>query len=120
MTAEILRVCIILMALVAPVLIVVLNHHKRHRLGWGDVLTRIGIGGVFLAVAYSTAESFIQGLGAAPRLYVLFGALVWVNVGLLVSINTDRQEIRKENEAARRKFQQDTPVVQNDAEQGSA
>lgn len=119
-TTDLLRLSIITMAILAPILIVILNHHKRHRLGWGDVLTRIGIGAVFFAVAYSTAESFIQGLGLAPRLYVLSGALVWVNVGLLVSIHSDRQEIRRENELARRKFQQDTPVVQNDAEQGSA
>jgi hypothetical protein len=92
--ADILRLAIIFLSLSAPVLIVVLNHHKRHHLNWGDVLTRVGLGGVFLAVAYSTAESYIQGLGLVPRLYVLTGALVWVNVGLLVSIWHDRQAIR--------------------------
>lgn len=101
-TTDYLRLSIILMALLAPILIVMLNHHKRHRLGWGDVLTRIGLGAVFFAVAYSTAESFIQGLGPAPRLYVLFGALVWVNVGLVVSIREDRRCLKAEYESAKR------------------
>lgn len=92
--ADILRLVIIVLSLSAPVLIVILNHHKRHHLNWGDVLTRVGLGGVFLAVAYSTAESYIQGLGLVPRLYVLTGALIWVNVGLLVSIWHDRMLIR--------------------------
>lgn len=121
MTADFLRVCIIVMACVAPVLIVILNHSKRHRLGWGDVLTRIGIGGVFFAVAYSTAESFFQGLGLATRLYVLFGALVWVNVGLLSSIRSDRKEIQRENELCRKQkeLQALNSGVQDEEEQGS-
>jgi hypothetical protein len=89
--ADILRVLIIFLSLTAPVLIIVRNHHKRHRMNWGDVLIRLGVGVTFVAVAYSTAESFIQGLGPGTRLYVLLGALVWVNVGLLVSIFYDRK-----------------------------
>lgn len=92
--ADILRIAIIILSLMAPMLIIILNHHKRHHLNWGDVLTRVGLGGVFLAVAYSTAESYIQGLGLVPRLYVLTGALVWVNVGLLVSIRHDWAAIK--------------------------
>lgn len=94
--ADILRLAIIGLSLTAPILIVVLNHNKRHHLSWGDVLTRVGLGVVFLAIAYSTAESYIQGLGLVPRLYVLTGALVWVNVGLLVSIHHDRVLLRND------------------------
>ena len=94
--ADILRLAIIGLSLTAQILIVVLNHNKRHHLSWGDVLTRVGLGVVFLAIAYSTAESYIQGLGLVPRLYVLTGALVWVNVGLLVSIHHDRVLLRND------------------------
>jgi hypothetical protein len=98
--ADWLRILIIILALVAPVLIIILNHHKRHQLNWGDVLTRIGLGGVFLAVAYSTLESYLQGVGLVPRLYVLTGALIWVDVGLIASILHDRKCFREEREAA--------------------
>lgn len=100
--ADWLRVIIIILSLTAPVLIVILNHHKRHHLNWGDVLTRVGLGGVFLAVAYSSLESYLQGIGLVPRLYVLTGALVWVDVGLFISIRHDRKSFREEREAARR------------------
>jgi hypothetical protein len=93
--ADILRLIILLLSLLAPVLIVILNHHKRHQLSWGDVLTRIGLGGVFLGIAYSTVESALQGIGLVTRLYVLAGALVWVNTGLLVSIAHDRAYRRR-------------------------
>lgn len=89
--ADYLRVCIIILSLTAPILIIIRNHGHRHTMSWGDVLTRVGIGVVFVAVAYSTAESFIAGLGLAPRLYVLLGALIWVNIGLLSSILHDRK-----------------------------
>lgn len=94
-TADVLRVCIIVLSVSAPILIIILNHNKRHLLGWGDVLTRIGIGAVFLAIAYSTTESFIQGLPLATRLWVLFVALVWVDFGLTTSILADRQMEKK-------------------------
>jgi hypothetical protein len=97
--ADWLRVLIIILALAAPVLILILNHHKRHQLNWGDVLTRIGLGGVFLAVAYSTMESYLQGLGLVPRLYVLTGALIWVDVGLIASIRHDQKCLKAEREA---------------------
>lgn len=90
-SADVLRLLIILLALTAPVLIVIRNHSKRHHINWGDVLIRMGIGMTFLAVAYSTAEAYIQGLAGATRLYVLVVALIWVNVGLLVSIHHDRK-----------------------------
>lgn len=89
--ADILRIMIILLSLTAPILIIVRNHRKRHSISWGDVLTRLGMGVMFVAVAYSTAESFIQNLGLATRLYVLLAALVWVNVGLLSSIRHDHR-----------------------------
>jgi hypothetical protein len=89
--ADILRILIIFLSLTAPLLIIVRNHSKRHRMNWGDVLIRLGVGVTFVAVAYSTAESFIQGLGFASRLYILLTALIWVNTGLLVSILYDRK-----------------------------
>lgn len=119
-TTDILRLLIVLLALTAPVLIVVLNHHKRHKLGWGDVLTRIGLGAVFLSMAYGTAEGYTLGLPPGPRLWVAFGALVWVNVGLLVSIQTDRRCIKEEYEAAlKAQVYREQSGVQNDVEQGS-
>lgn len=93
--AVILRIIIMLLSLLAPVLIVILNHHKRHALSWGDVLTRIGLGAVFLGIAYGAVEASLQGLGLYTRLYVLTGALVWVNTGLVVSIAHDRAYRRK-------------------------
>lgn len=89
--ADVLRLLIIFLALTAPILIIIRNHSKRHHLSWGDVLTRLGVGVSFVAIAYSTAESFIQNASLATRLYVLVAALVWVNVGLAVSIHTDRK-----------------------------
>lgn len=88
-TADILRLIIVVLSLIAPVLIIILNHHKRHHLSWGDVLTRIGLGTVFVGIAYGTIEASIQGLGLVTRLYVLVGALIWVDTGLLVSIGHD-------------------------------
>lgn len=93
--ADILRVIIVILSLTAPVLIIILNHHHRHELSWGDVLTRIGLGAVFLGIAYGAVESSIQGMGLVTRLYVLVGALVWVNTGLLVSIAHDHVHRRK-------------------------
>lgn len=98
--ADILRLLIVMLALNAPILIIILNHNKRHILGWGDVLTRVGIGTVFLAIAYSTMESYLQGIGLVFRLYVLTGALVWVNVGLVVSIRADRRALEYERQRA--------------------
>lgn len=98
--ADYLRLVIFVLSINAPILIVILNHNKRHMLGWGDVLTRIGLGAVFLAVAYSTMESYLQGVGLVFRLYVLTGALVWVNVGLVVSIRTDQKALTYERERA--------------------
>lgn len=105
--ADILRLLIILLALNAPVLIIILNHNKRHLLGWGDVLTRIGLGTVFLAIAYSTLESYLQGIGLVFRLYVLATALVWVNVGLIVSIRTDHKALEYERERAQARIAQE-------------
>jgi len=93
--ADWLRLAITVLSLSAPILIIILNHHKRHQLSWGDVLTRIGLGAVFLGLAYSAVEASLQGLGLYTRLYVLTGALVWVNTGLLVSIAHDRAYRRK-------------------------
>lgn len=95
--ADVLRLMIIFLALAAPLLIIVRNHSKRHHMNWGDVLIRLGVGVTFLAVAYSTTESYIQGAGIASRLYVLLGALIWVNVGLLVSIMHDRKMSKIQN-----------------------
>lgn len=88
--ANILRLIIMILSLTAPVLIVVLNHHNRHHLSWGDVLTRVGLGAVFIGIAYGSVEASLDGLGLYTRLYVLTGALIWVNTGLLVSIQHDR------------------------------
>lgn len=96
--ADILRILIALLSLLAPMLIIILNHEKRHHLSWGDVLTRIGLGAVFIGIAYGAMEATVQGLGVYTRLYVLLGALVWVNTGLLVSIAHDR--------AARKRLEQ--------------
>jgi hypothetical protein len=94
--ADILRLLIILLALTAPILIIIRNHRKRHHLSWGDVLTRLGVGVTFVAIAYSTAESFIQNASLATRLYVLIAALVWVNVGLASSIIYERKLAKEE------------------------
>jgi hypothetical protein len=101
--ADILRTIIAALSLTAPVLIVILNHHNRHHLSWGDVLTRVGLGAVFIGIAYGAVEASLDGLGLYTRLYVLTGALVWVNTGLLVSIAHDRSYRRRYKEEPQKK-----------------
>ncbi|TKV61878.1 hypothetical protein FDO65_10160 [Nakamurella flava] len=92
------RVVIVALALTATTLVVLSS-----RAGWRDTpltegfaVTRLGVAGVLLAVAYGTAESHVLAVPPAPRMWVLMVALSWLNYGLITRIRATRGARPKE------------------------
>lgn len=88
------RVVTVVAAVLAAALMLVLNtvrHHRRELTSFGQVMTRVGVTMLFLAVAWATIEAHVFDVPPAPRMFVLLGALIWADVGLVASLREQRK-----------------------------
>lgn len=98
-----LRIFIVVASITAVAMMVVINHPQRQTLSFGHVMTRAGTGVLLAAIAYGTLESAMLHIAAGPRLFVLSGGLIWLNVGLIATVREQRVK-RKAGERRRRLF----------------
>jgi hypothetical protein len=61
---------------------------------WEYIITRVGVGWTFLAIAWGVVDAGLKGVPVEPRLYWIGVGLFWTTLGLTVTLRRDRKRRR--------------------------